>query len=210
MKKTLKGSSDYIGVALSRLSKKNKLSRITKGKYTKISNPFVIATNLFTPSYLSYWSCSYFKGYTEQIVNTIQVVTTLRHKNIDFEGYVFEFYNTSKKNFFGYEKIKAGNEFVFAADNEKLIIDSLLKEDLLGNFDEIIKIVLNAEINPDKIAEYLNKINNKSLNKRAGFLLEKYKKIDLSEKISFYDNNYVRLSKLKCCKEINKKWRIKV
>jgi len=202
-------SNQYAYNLLYRLSKKNELKKINKGNYTKTIDIFYIATNLFSPAYLSFWSASHFKGYSEQIVNELQIVVTKRHKTIKFENYSLSFITFSKKLFFGFDKIKFGDNFIFVVDDEKLLIDSLLKEELMGNFDEIINVFEKTSIVEEKLVDYLNRINNKSLNKKIGFLLEKYKQIDISKKIVFKDNNYVKLSKFLDCKNINKKWKVK-
>jgi len=200
----------YARTFLQRQFKANKLSRITKGKYSKSKDIYKIATNLFTPSYLSFWSASYFKGYTEQIVNEIQVAVTKKHKKINFEEYNINFSKLNKKCFFGFEKIKYGNGFIFVVDDEKLIIDSINIEKKIGNFDEILKIIKNAQIDREKIIKYLKRINNKSLNKKIGYLLEEYRAIDLSKEINYNDSNYVNLSTFFECTQINKKWKVKI
>jgi len=203
-------SEKYARTFLERNHNSNKLMRVTKGKYTKSDNIYSIATNLFTPTYLSFWSASYFKGYTEQIINQIQVVATKKHKTINYQNYTIDFTKTNKKYFFGFEKIKSGNEFMFLVDDEKLLIDSIHYENKLGNFDEIIKIVKNAKINKNKMLQYLKKINNKSLNKKIGYLLEQYKTMDISKEIDYLDKNYVKLSNFLECKKTNKKWKVKL
>ncbi|MDD4251019.1 MAG: hypothetical protein PHX27_02395 [Candidatus ainarchaeum sp.] len=201
-------SKKYARTILARQFAKNKLFRITKGKYIKNNDILIISTNLFTPAYLSFWSASYFNGFTEQIVNEMQVATTKRHKTINFENYTITFIKLSKKYFFGFKKIKQGNGFIFVADDEKLLIDAISKEKHLGNFDEIIKIIKNSKIKKNTIINYLNKINNKSLNKKIGYLLETYKKIDISKEVNYQDNNYVKLSNFLDGKIINKKWKV--
>lgn len=202
-------SDQYVHNLLYRLNKKNKIKRITRGKYVKDENIFSIGTNLFTPSYLSFWSASYFKGYTEQIVNDLQIVVTKRHKSILFENYKISFIVLNKKFFFGFDKIKFGENFIFVASDEKLLIDALLKEKLMGNFDEIEKVFKKTIIDEEKMIGYLERINNKTLNKKIGFLLEKHKSIDISKRVNLNDNNYVNLSKFLKCNLINKKWKVK-
>lgn len=203
-------SDKYAYTLLNRLNKKNKIKNITKGKYTKNKNIWEIATNLFTPSYISFWSAAYFKGYTEQIINEIQIATTKKHKTIEFENYTITFNKLNKKRFFGFEKIRYGDNFIFVVDDEKLLIDLITKEKLVGNFEELTKIIKQTKINKKKIISYLKKINNKSLNKRIGYLLDKYKKIDLSNEIKYKDKNYIKLSFFLNEKKINKKWRVKI
>lgn len=198
--------NNYSSLVLERLVNKNVLRKIKRGKYTSSTNLYAIATNLIFPSYISFWSGIAYKGKTEQILSTIFVACTKKTRNIEFEGYKIIFVKLSKRNFFGYRKEIAGNEELFIANNEKLLIDCLLFPRYSGNIDEVIKLVESTEFNQDILMNYLKIINNNSLNQKIGFLLEKYKNINL--KLNIKTKNYLRLpikSKLK----INKKWRIK-
>ena len=202
-------TNDYAYTYLYRQHKANNITKITKGKYTIKTDPYIVATNLFTPCYLSFWSASYFKGYTEQIVNTLQIATTVKKQPIAFENYTFEFTQLSQNTFFGFEKIAYDTHFIFVATDEKLLIDAILYQEKMGNFDEIEKLCIHSTIQKDRIIDYLQRINNKSLNKRIGFLLERYKQIDISKEIVFKDTNTVLLSKFQEGKCLNSKWRIK-
>jgi len=198
--------SNYSSLILERLANKNIIRKIKKGKYTSSTNIYTIATNMISPSYISFWSGIAYKGKTEQILNTIFVACTKKTRNVEFEGYKIIFVKLSKRNFFGYRKEIAGNEELFIADNEKLLIDCLLFPRYSGNIDEVIKLIESTEFDQEKIMDYLKIINNNSLNQKLGFLLEKYKNINL--KLNIKTKNYIRLpikSKLK----IDKKWRIK-
>jgi len=197
---------NYSSLILERLAKKEILRRIQKGKYTDSINIYSIATNLVFPSYLSFWSGIAYKGYTEQILNTVFIATTKKTRNIDFEGYKIRFIKLSKKNFFGYTKELAGNEEIFIANNEKLLIDCLLYPKYAGNTGEIIKFIELAEFDVKKLKEYLNIVKNGSLDQKIGYLFEKCKKIDLSIKIK--SKNYVFLH-IKTKEKTNKKWRIR-
>jgi predicted transcriptional regulator of viral defense system len=208
IKKTLGCSDDYAYTVLNRLLNKKKIYKIIKGKYTTKNDIYFVATNLFNPSYLSFWSCAYFKGYTEQIVNTIQLATSRPHKKIFFQNYIIESHTMPKKMFFGYEKILHNQGFIFVADDEKLVIDAIYKEDLMGNFDEIIKMIEKTKIDKEKVTHYLNSINNSSLKKREGFILEKYKNIDISENMRYKDKNYVKLSSYKKNNKLDPKWMV--
>ena len=129
-------------------------------------------------------------------------------KEIIFENYKIKFIPT--KYFFGYKKIKTTEGELFIVEDEKLLIDSLLKWREMGNFDEIKKIIRNAEISEEKIVEYMKRTNNVTLIKRVGYLLEKERGIDVSSYFKL-DNNYVRLNLFsKHIKEISSKWRIKL
>jgi predicted transcriptional regulator of viral defense system len=168
----------------------------------------VISTNLVYPSYLSFWSASGYKGYTEQILNTIQIATSKRVKDFLFQGYKIEFVKVN--SIFGYEKIKTDFGEMFIATNEKLIIDSLEHQKRMGNFDEIEKIIENSKIDEIKLIDFLKRNENNSTIKRVGYLLEKIKKIDISKNFGV-DRNYIKLNKLsKKTTQVNSKWRIKL
>src|SRR3989344_4085211 len=95
---------------------------------------------------------------------------------------------------------------------EKLLIDALLHPREMGNFDEIVKLVQKAHFAKEKLLTYLKATKNSSLQKRAGFLLEEYQKLDLSLSLKIKDKNYIPLDQLnrknKKNKKINSKWRL--
>ena len=197
----------YAKLVLNRLKKKGIAKRVFRNVYTLRDSIFVIASNITTPSYISFWSASYFLGYTEQIVNTIHIATTRRIKPIEFEGYKIKF--IEMQEFFGYKKTNTEKGEVFIVEDEKLLIDAFLKPKECGNFDEIEKIFQGAEASKKKVIKYLKKINNQTLIKRVGFLLEKTKNIDISESFKL-DRNYPALDPFGKGKKINRKWRLMI
>src|SRR3989338_3017102 len=183
IKKMLGVDEHYASLVISRLRNKGMLKKITRNKYTGIESIHVLATQLYVPSYLSFWSASQYYGYTEQILNTLQVVTTRRRKTIIFENYKIKFIVLPKRYFFGFTKVETREGSVFVAEPEKLLIDAFLRPQEMGNFDEIINIVKNAPLDAEKVVEYLLATKNISTIKRVGFLMEKYKNIDLFPKL---------------------------
>ncbi len=198
----------YARLTLNRLKKRGLVKKIRKNAYTTKDNILVITSNIIYPSYISFWSASYFLGYTEQIVNTMQIATTRRIKPIKFEKYEIRF--IPLRHFFGYKKIRTNEGEIFIAEDEKLLIDALLKPKECGNFDEIEKMFEDTKISEKKIMEYLKKINKQVVIKRVGFLLEKIKAIDISDRFKL-DRNYVILNPFsKQWQTINNKWRVKI
>lgn len=211
IKKISASDAHYASLVLSRLGKRRMLKKITRNKYTAGDSIPVLAAQLYVPCYLSFWSASQYLGYTEQILNTLQIVTTSRRKTISFEGYKIKFIVLPKKYFFGFNKIETKDGALFVAEPEKLLIDALLRPQEMGNFDEIIKIVQNALLDVEKLTEYLLAAKNISLIKRAGYLMEKYKNVDLSSRLNIKDTNYVSLNPfIRKAKQVIPKWRIKV
>ena len=198
----------YAWLIVNRLLKNKLIKRVRRNLYTTKTDIFVIASNILTPSYISFWSASYYLGFTEQIVNTIFVATTRKAKTIEFEGYKIEF--VPVKDFFGFSKIRTNEGELFIADNEKLLIDAFIRPNKCGNFDEIVKIFENAEVNKNKIIDYLKQTRKQSLVKRVGYLLEKTKGINVSPFFNL-DKNYVFLNPfMKKSKKVNAKWRVRV
>lgn len=90
-----------------------------------------------------------------------------------------------------------------------MIIDALNKQKECGNLTEIENIVKNADVDADKIIAYLKLINKPALTKRVGYLLEKIKGIDISDKFQL-NRNYIVLDQIsRKYNKINSKWRIK-
>ncbi len=198
----------YAKLIAHRLKKRGLIKEVARNAYTTKDNIFLIAGNITYPSYISFWSASYFLGYTEQIVNTVHVAVTRRIKPIKFEGYLIKF--IPLKDFFGYKKIHTGEGNIFVAEDEKLLIDAFLKYGECGNFDEIEKLFENSKIDKEKLVVYLKKINNQTVAKRVGFLLEKTKGTDISKSLEL-DKNYVRMNPFsKTWKKTNSKWRVLV
>ncbi len=202
-----KCSQGYAWQVLARLRKKGIIKKVSENSYTTKSDINVVATNLLYPSYISFLYASYYYGYTEQIVRIVQLATTTRKKEIDFEKYTIKFIPI--KHFFGYKKIRISEGEIFIAENEKLCIDALLRPKECGNFNEIEKMFENAKISKKKIIEYLKRTKMQSLIKRAGFLLEKHQNIDVRRHFEL-DKNYTILNPFQDkCTVLNSKWRVK-
>ena len=201
-------NNDYAKQVLSRFSKRGLIKQVRRNLYTTQDDISVIASNIIHPSYISFWYASYSLGYTEQIVNTIQVATTRKSKAIVFDGYTIKFIPI--KHFFGFKKVHTDKGDVFIADDEKLLIDAFLRPEECGNFDEITKMFGCARIRKGRLVDYLKRVGSQSVTKRVGFLLEKTKGIDISGSMTL-DRNYVNLNPFAGkCKTVNSKWRVRI
>lgn len=204
-------SKTYAYIFLERLFKKGLIQRVEKGKYSYVNDALVVASNIVYPSYVSFFTAASLKGYTEQIPRAIQLATTVYKKSITFGGNKIEFINLPSWGFYGYSKQMRNNFAIFIVEDEKLIIDILLRPKTVGNFEEIVEIIKNTKVQEEKIKEYTKRVKNVSLLKRLGYLLEEYKNIDLSDVVSIKDRNYINLNPFgKSSERINKKWRVKI
>lgn len=164
------------------LKRRGFISKVEKGKYVLLgfegekvlSNPFFIATRIAHPAYISYWSALHFYGFTEQVPLMVYVVTTRKKKPLHFNGVVYKYIVVQPYKFFGYRREILGDLPVLIADKEKAIIDSLDQMRYAGGLVEVAKCLYNAreELDLEKLVEYANAMQNKSLCSRLGYLLE--------------------------------------
>ena len=203
-------SRSYALIFLERLFKKGFIERVEKGRYTCISDAIVIANHIIYPSYISFFTAASIKGYTEQIPRTIQLATTFHKRDITFHENVIQFIALPPWGFYGYSKQRRDSFTTFIVDDEKLVIDILLRPKTVGNFEEIIEIIKNAKIEEKKMMEFVRRIKNLSLLKRLGYILEKHRGIDISNIVSIKDRNYISLNPFKKSgRYTDRKWRIK-
>ena len=176
---------------LSRLSKKGWLQRLKRGIYIivplssstptpAIENLWPVLLDIFKPAYISGWSAAEHWGLTEQIFNSISVVTLLpQRKNIQKIGGIKVRVRTIKNNFdFGIKKIWFGSHVINIADPSRMIIDIL---DLPGfggggmHTVDVVKQYWSSDLcNPDLLLEYALKYNRGVIFKRLGYLAEKF------------------------------------
>lgn len=189
----LKTDNNQVKKLLHDLAKKGWLKRIEKGKYFLVPltadatkpytiNQFLIASKLVYPYYIGFWSMLHYYGYTEQLVNTIFVVSPKKKKNIFLLGINYKFVKTHEKKMFGLAEIKVNDMAVQVSDREKTLLDCLDHPEYCGGITEAVKGIWNArnEINAVKLLNYAKNMRNSAVIKRLGYLfgiLEMDKKI---------------------------------
>lgn len=201
--------SNYSKLLVYRLKKEILIFEIEKNKYTLNKDPFVIASNIIWPCYISFWSALRYYNLTEQLPQNIFVVTTRarKKKEIKFNDIKIVFTTVKGKYFFGYNKERYQNFDIFIANKEKALIDSVLFKKI--SFSEICDIIKKNidEIDTELMVDYLIKIKNKVLIKRFGFLFYKLN-INIYDKVKRYiDSKYIALDySIKGGNKRNKKW----
>ncbi len=208
-KKKYKNVKSY-SLYFRRQLKKDRLIRIENGLYATTDTPLLeIASNILYPSYISLWSASSYYGFTEQMPSIAQVMATKQKRQLNVSGINIKFIKCLPFWMYGYKRENS----IFIASQEKLSVDCLKFQREMGNFDEILSVIRNAIIDENTVLDYLRKSNDIALIKRAGFILEKERSIDIYR---FFkgdiakDKNYARLNLFdKKTKEISSKWRVK-
>lgn len=204
LSKILNKNTAYLKVLVYRLRKQKRLYKIERGKYTVYNDPFIFASLISTPSYISLWSAFRHYNFTDQLPRDIFVMVPNSRKPLKFNDIKINFIKI--KNFFGFKKQRYMDFDIFLAEPEKAIIDSLITRKV--PFNEVTKAIKDEGVNKEKLAEYAIMTKNKSLIKRIGFLLEengfKFKSLE-----EFIDNNYIPLDFSLRKKGIkNNKWKI--
>ena len=172
------------------LSKKNWILKIKKGLYMIVpleagelggksytAHSFVIASHLVEPYYISHWSALNYHGLTEQTPPAVYITTTKprnRKKILDIE---FVFVAVHKRKMFGITKVKVENTPVKISNPEKTIVDCLDHPEHCGGIEEVAKVIYFERESLDfkKIVDMAEKMGNRTIIKRLGYLLEKLK-----------------------------------
>lgn len=118
-------SPAYARLALHRLAQQKLIIPIERNKYTVHDDPFLIASHLTWPSYISMWSALRYYNLTDQIVNDIQVVTRRARKNLIFQQVKIKFYKMRQRKRTPYLKKKYNSHEIFIAEPEQALADAL-------------------------------------------------------------------------------------
>ena len=200
----------YASLFMHRLKNRGKILEIERNKYVlEGSNPYAIFSNLCYPSYISLLASFSFYWLTTQISRNIQIMTLKPKKKIKFEDYEVDFVKLPQKRFFGYSRERTFNGFIFIADIEKAIIDSLYFQKCVA-LDEVQNALRESikKIDQKKMIKYAFKMDNSVLLKRLGYILETLG-IDIYKQVKKKINkkyDYLMFIGKKGIK--NRKWRI--
>ena len=177
---------------LNRLARKGWLQRMKRGVYVLVplsslsATPVVeeswtFTTTIFKPAYISGWSAAEHWDFTEQIFNSISLVTQqFQRSSIQVIGGVkCRVWVKKPDAFFGLKTIWFGSNKVEVANPSRLIIDILDKPDFGGGGRHTLDVVRsywNSEHhNAEQILDYGIKYGIGTVMKRLGFLAEEFK-----------------------------------
>ena len=174
---------------LSRLTQKGWLHRLKHGAYavvplsSSIPDPVIedtwsLAMELFKPAFISGWSAAEHWDLTEQIFNSVSVVTTMAQRKADqvIGSVRFRTRTIPEERFFGTKKIWFGSNTVEIADPSRMIIDILDLPRFGGGGRHTLDIVhqyWHSEMcDPSLLLDYAIRYKRGSVFKRLGFLAE--------------------------------------
>lgn len=201
--------TSYAKLFLYRLKKRNLVHQIQRDVYTTYDDPFLIASRIIWPSYISLWSAFRYYHLTEQNPQVIFVITTRkkRKNSIRFMHTTILFDYIKPKYFFGYRKERYNDFEIFIAEPEKALLDAvLLKKISLSEIYSILKENI-ATIQIEKLINFVNNADHSCLSKRIGWMLDTLG-FDHHKALNVTDT-YLPLEYAKALKGIkNKKWKV--
>jgi predicted transcriptional regulator of viral defense system len=176
-------------LAISRLHRKGWLQRVRRGVYAVVpleaSSPrpavehtWPLAMELFAPCYVSGWSAAEHWDLTEQIFNSISIVTGHPQRSAlqTLAGVTFRTRAISADRIFGTTRIWFGSRSVDVANPHRLLIDVLDAPEFGGGGRHTLDIVRaywkSAHRDPAALMEYARRYNRGSVFKRMGFTAE--------------------------------------
>ncbi len=191
------------------LKEKGHIIWIKRSRYTTpeilVESSYAVATEAVKPSYISYWTALAYYGFTEQQPQVIQLVTSKQQAKPKL---LVEVTTLKSRRFYGYQRV---NNYVMA-EKEKALVDSLYQSEKCGGLEEVIKCLKNAwgEINQKIFYSYLIRFNSKSLNSRAGYLIETLRLGKPPKKLlKNRSKSYIRLNRENVkTSNYNHKWKI--
>lgn len=200
---------------LCRMTQKGWLQRLKHGVYAVvpissttprpvIEEAWPLAMEIFRPAFISGWSVAEHWDFTEQIFNSISVVTIkyLRKTMHEVGGIRFRTRSLPENRFFGNKTVWFGSKAVEIADPTRMVIDILDLPRFGGGGRHTIDIIRqywNSKMcDPDRLIDYAMRYKRGSVFKRLGFLAEEFKapvsaewlqlcQKNLSKGISYFD-----------------------
>jgi len=162
--------------------KKGYILRLRKGWYcfnefTQVPEfSFLVANNLYSPSYISHQEALHFYGLIpEHIVNSTSV-TTKKTVTFNVLDKIYKYYSIHPRFFFGYVlkkmTVNGWTRSFMIADKEKAMLDLLYLFDFYKTEEDLAEIrfnesVLEKDIEWQKMDEYLGRFNIKILEKKV-------------------------------------------
>ena len=160
---------EYSNLIMHRLKRADLIFEVERNKYTIHKDPFIVATYLVWPSYITGWAALQYHHLTQQLPWKIEVITTRSRKQreINFGNSKIEFIKTKPDNMIGYGKTHHHGFEIFVADKEKAIADSYVFKKV--SEDELLEIIQRHkdELNLKLISKYIRRMIRKPWAKKA-------------------------------------------
>ena len=188
-------------------------------KNISVEDPALLAMRLFSPCYIGGWSATEYWDMTEQLFNTVLVMTVKHPNNRDIvvDGMKFKLKSITKNKLFGLKTVWRGKSKIKVSDPSRTLADMLMDPQLGAGIRPVRNIFQNYLISGDRdikqLIRYCHKLNNRTIFKRLGLLLE----MDAPEETKAIkvckenlSQGYSKLSSSLNCSRIITKWKLYV
>jgi len=136
---------------------------------------FVTASLLVEPYYIGFWSALNHHGLTEQIPFTTFVATTRPRHPVTVLSQECRFVRLSPRKFLGWQEVEIDGHPVRVSDPEKTLADCLDHPQHCGGIEPVARALYfyHEEVEMAKVVRYAERMGNRSILKRLGFILER-------------------------------------
>jgi predicted transcriptional regulator of viral defense system len=179
---------------LAYLARRGWLSRVRQGLYVPVpldsrrpgewtEDPWVVAERTFNPCYVGGWSAAQHWGLTEQLFRTLVVVTArnVRGRDPVIQGTHYRVTVRSEEKLFGLTPVWRERVRVSVSDPTRTVIDVLDDSTLGGGIrtvaDMLYEYLMGESRDDERLIEYGDRLGNRAVFKRLGYLLE-HQRID--------------------------------
>lgn len=165
------------------------LARVRPGLYAAVpleaarpsewtADPWVVAAQVFAPCYVGGWSACEHWGLTDQLFRRVVILSTrwVRERTPTIQGTSYRVKVIQPERMFGHRPVWRGGVRVDVSDPSRTVVD-LLDDPTLGGGIRHVSDVLHAWVGGDLrddglLLEYAERLGNRSVYKRLGFLIE--------------------------------------
>jgi len=180
---------------LSRWCKNGWLYRVKRGVYISVpidstnsnvilEDPYLIAESIYHPGYIGGFSAIKYWDLSEQIIETVYYFSAkkLKERNPVYGSIKFKIKTIKEDKIFGTKTIWYGSKKVKVSDPTKTIVDILDDPKLVGGmtvvYDIFNEYIETKDCDYGKLINYADRMNNKTILKRLGFMIDaKFSKV---------------------------------
>jgi len=161
--------SKYLRVQISRWVRQKRLIKLKKGYYM-LNKPYIkdfpnkmfIANLLKQPSYISFESALSYYSLIPEYVPSIKSITTARPQTIYNELGIFIYKHLKRDLFWGYKKIRLGQD-IFIAEKEKALIDMFYFNSKEAGYVKELRLQNLETLDLEKLNEYAERTGKKKI-----------------------------------------------
>lgn len=193
------------------------LSRIERGKYCRknFRDEKAIGCHLVEDGVIAYWSALNIHGLTEQFSNTFFIQTTKVKQDKRVFGVAYQFVKINPRKQIGAVTWGKGNHQYQITDKEKTIVDCFDLPQYAGGYAELIRALIQHDLDQDNLIAYCEAVNNLSVIKRIAYLIELTEKQHCSRFLKYAKNKvnprYVLLDPFGLESGVfNNKWKLRL